>query len=144
MISELAQDLINKIRTVPELEDRIGLVVGATDSDPQLSKAPLPYGWILYDASAPFNGDGTGHKYRQEIYGFSILVGIEYGGTETDLLTNGYPLLESIAQAVHGQDSVPRADLWDYHGCECITRQTDRLIFRLHFSVVGAHTSNPN
>lgn len=144
MISELALDLINKIKQVPELQNQVGLVPGGTESDPQLTKAPLPYGWITYDASAPFDSDGVGRKHRQEIYGFSVLLGIAYGNSESDLLNNSFPIIEAITQAVYGQDSVPRADLWDYHGCECILKQTDRLIFRLHFSVVGAHIANPN
>lgn len=139
MITELTQDLINKIITVPALQNRVGASVGGTENDPTLSQAPLPYSWVVFGGSQPTGDTDNGKKYRQELYNFAVIVGIAYGNSESDLLNNQLPVLEQIAQAVHGQDSFKYADLWEYTGVDLKKIETDRLIYQLGFSIIGHH-----
>ena len=141
MITELSQDLINKIITVPALQQRVGAAVGGTKSDPTMAQAPLPYAWVVFGGSQPISDGDGGQRYRREVYNFAVIVGISYGGTEEDLLETQLPVLEAIAQAAHGQESFKFADLWEYTGADLKSVQTDRLIYQLGFSIIGHHAT---
>lgn len=142
MITELIQDLINKITTVPALEGRAGAAVGGTDTDPTMAQAPLPYAWIVLADSTPTGDTAHGKKYRMERYNFSVLVGVAYGVSEPDLVEVQLPVLEGIAQAVSGTESFKYADLWEYQGLELKKIESDRLIYQLHFTIIGHHKTN--
>ena len=143
MITELAEDLINKIKTVPSLQNRVGAAVGGTENDPTLAQAPLPYSWIIYGGSAPIGSSNEGGKtYRQTQYLFTVVVGISYGGAESEFLANQLPVLEAIAQAVNGTEAFKYADLWEYQGEELSQIQPDRMIYKMDFSIIGHHKTN--
>lgn len=137
MITELAQDLINKITSVPQFQNRVGAAVGGTESDPTMAKAPLPYSWVIFAGSKPEYDKQGGSKFRMERYYFSALVGIAYGVSEQDLLNNQLPVLEAVAQAVAGTQGHKHADLWEYLGADNIKIYPDRMIYRLEFSIIG-------
>jgi hypothetical protein len=141
MISELTQDLINKIKSVSALQNRVGAAVGGTEADPTMSQAPCPYAWVIYGGSQP-TGDSMaegGRKYRMTMYDFTAVVGITYGISDTDLLNNQLPVLEAIQQAVAGTEAIKYADLWEYKGEDLAKIEPDRMIYQLKFSIVGYH-----
>ena len=145
MITELTQDLINKITTVPALQNRVGAAVGGTSSDPTMAQAPVPYVWIIFGGSSPTGDTQNGRKYRQEQYLFNVVVGISYGTTEDDLLVNQLPILEQVQQAVAGLNPYKYADLWEFQGVNLAKITADRMIYQLEFSVIGHHrTEDPN
>lgn len=137
MITELTQDLINKIISVPQFQNRVGAAVGGTENDPTLAKAPLPYSWVIFEGSQPVNAEEGGSKYRLVRYGFTAIVGIAYGVSDQDLLTNQLPIFEAVEQAVSGTEAHKMASLWEYHGVELTKIDPDRMVYRMHFSAIG-------
>jgi hypothetical protein len=136
MIGELAQDLINRVTTVPALQGRVGAAVGGTENDPTMAEAPTPFAWVIFANSHPVGDTQNGKRYRQEQYHFSVMLAISYGD-EINLLTTSLPILESIAQAVSGNQGQPHSDLWEYHGADLTHIQQDRLVYNLTFSIIG-------
>lgn len=138
MIGELAQDLINKISTVTALGGRVGAVVGGTESDPTMSDAPVPFAWVIFGGDTP-NVPESGQKYQIVQYNFSVIVTIEYGQPEADLLTNQFAVLEAIQMAVRGTQGHNNSDLWNYEGQELQTVFPNRLVYNMDFSINGHH-----
>ena len=48
MITELAADILARIKTVPTLEESTSLSIGGRSGDPGLVKIPLPACWITF------------------------------------------------------------------------------------------------
>jgi hypothetical protein len=143
MISELTQDLINKIKAVPAFQGRVGAAVGGTEADPTLANAPVPFAWVIYGGSAPTGEQYEGGKrYRETSYLFNVVIGIGYG-KEADLLNTYLPVLEATQQAVAGFEvsGVSNAGLWEYQGERLDDVQPARLTYSITFSVTGYHTT---
>ena len=141
MISELTQDLINKIKSVPAFNFRVGAAVGGTEADPTLANAPLPFAWVIYGGSQPTGEQSeNGKRYRETSYLFNVVIGIGYGN-EADLLNTYLPVLESTQQAVAGSEvsGVSNAGLWEYQGERLDNVEPERLTYSISFSVTGYH-----
>lgn len=138
MIGELAQDLINKISTVAALGGRVGAAVGGTETDPTMSEAPVPFAWVIFGGDNP-QAPENGQKYQQVQYNFSVVVAIDYGVSEADLINNQFAVLEAIQMAVRGTQGHNYSDLWNYEGQELQTVFPNRLVYNLAFSIIGHH-----
>ena len=136
MIGDLAQDLINRVISVPALQGRVGAAVGGTENDPTMAEAPTPFAWVLFANSRPVGDTQNGRKYRQEQFHFSVMVAISYGD-ESALLNSSLPILGAITQAVSGQQASDYTDLWEYQGADLTHIQPDRLVYNLTFSIIG-------
>lgn len=137
MISELTQDLINKIKTVAALQNRVGAAVGGTEADPTMANAPTPFVWVIYGGDVPAGEVGKSH--REVSYQFRAMLTVQYGLGEADLLDVQLKTLEAIPEAVSGKDSIQYAGKWEYEGSELTTILADRLVYLLTFSVEGYH-----
>ncbi len=141
MIKELLQNLVNTIATVDGLEGRVGAAVGGTSQDPELTKVPVPFAWVIFTGCQNVEGD-LGYQVVQ--YNFSVMVGIEYGGTESDFLDTHITILEKVPGAVLGVTPYKYADEWQYEGCVINRAKSNRLIYMLNFSVNGHHIPGQN
>lgn len=139
MIGELAQNLINSISTVTALGGRVGAVVGGTATDPTMSEAPVPFAWVVFGGDQPVGDIENGKYYQQIKYSFSVVCAIEYGQSETDLLTSQLSVLEAIQMAVRGTQGHKHSDLWEYEGQELQTVFPSRLVYNMQFSIIGHH-----
>ena len=140
MISELTQDLINKIKVVPAFENRVGAAVGGTEYDPTMSKAAVPFAWVIYGGSQPTGEQREGGKtYRESTYLFKVTIAIGYG-KEADLLNTYLPVLEATQQAVAGKDTgLSNAGLWEYQGENFELVTPDRMVYTMTYANVGYH-----
>ena len=59
MISDIAADLVTKIKGVAALGNRVGLSVGGRDIDPLLDNLPRPANWVLYTGTRNLDGEAT-------------------------------------------------------------------------------------
>jgi hypothetical protein len=50
--------------------------------------------------------------------------------------------LEDIAQAVSGTSAHKYTDLWEYQGTDLQKIASDRMIYRIHFSIIGHFKTN--
>lgn len=141
MITELMQDLINKIKAVPAYQNRVGAAVGGTEADPTMANAPLPFAWVIYGGSQPTGEMREGGKlYRETSYLFNVTIGIGYGD-EADLLNTYLPVLEQTQQAVAGEqaEGLSNAGLWEYQGDSFELVTADRMVYTVRFSITGYH-----
>ena len=107
MISQLSQDLLNKIKAIPSGKlgtspVRAGLAVGATSIDPFMEKVQLPAVWAVYVGDVQLDGDPQGKCGATVQAQFVVKVFVEYT-SEKDLVDNQYPLLREIANQINGQ-----------------------------------------
>jgi hypothetical protein len=144
MITELAQDLINRIIEVPAFEQRVGMMVGGTEADPNMTKSPFPFAWVIYGGSAQAGEAREGGKvYRETKFLFNVSIGLKYGISEADILNNQLPVLEAVQQSVAGQKPFDRVGRWEYDGESLDALTPDRMIYTMRFSIVG-YLQTPN
>lgn len=143
MIKELLSNLVNTIATVDGLGGRVGAAVGGTSQDPELTQVPVPFAWVIFTGCQDVEPErGAGYQMLQ--YNFSVMVGIEYGGSETDFLDTHITILEKVPGAVLGVTPYKYADEWKYEGCVINRAKANRLIYMLNFSVIGHHIPGQN
>lgn len=137
MIKELLSNLVNSIAAVPEFEGRVGAAVGGTSQDPELTGVPVPFAWVIFAGCQGIEPE-RGAAYQQVLYNFTVVVGIKYG-TEPDFLDTNILVLEKVPEAVLGVTPYKYADEWNYNGCFIDGAHSDRLVYKLNFSIVGHH-----
>jgi hypothetical protein len=140
MISDLLQDLINRINTVPALSGKVGAAVGGTATDPTMSEAPVPFAWVIFGGDTPINDAEGGQNYRRVVYNFTVVTAVGYGITEQEMFDTSMPVLEDIQYAVAGlQGDTKYVDLWKYEGSELQAVFPSRLVYHINFSIIGHH-----
>jgi hypothetical protein len=138
MIAELAQDLINKIKTVTVLGDRIGMAAAGGATDPSMASVPLPAAWLLFESDSI---EVTYQGPVQDItYNFSLALHVSYS-SQSDLINNQLPTIETIARSVSGKDSTSSASKWHYQGAQLVDVYNDRLVYELSFMVQASYTN---
>lgn len=138
MIAELAQDLINKILTVPSLENRVGLASAGGPTDPSMATVPLPSAWLMYEGDSVISSSVRGNIPEDINYSFSLSVMVSYKD-QADLINIQLPTIEAIARSVSGRDSTNSALRWKYQGAQLVDVFTDRLVYELKFMVSGTY-----
>jgi phage gp37-like protein len=134
MIAEQAQDLYSKIVSVPGLAGSVGLALGGKATDPNLAKVSLPAAWVVFTGDKPIEPDyPVVPKIQSVLVSFSVMVFVAYD-SQSDLISNQYPLLDSCVTAVHGTDS-PAGTRWKFEGRSCKLINPDRLGYELKFTV---------
>lgn len=142
IISTITQDLLNKLKSVPTLGDRVGCTLGGTEADPTLANMPAPFAWVIVQSSQ--NVDTDRPKYQRITVNYVVFLGLDYGKGESDFVDTQLTLIEDIARAVGGTEvSVPGPGRWSYEGCNWIHGDPTRAMYALNFSAV-AHYSPLN
>ena len=72
IIGDLAEDLIEKIKTVPQLENRIGMATAGGASDPAMKTVPMPAAWLVYDGDSVFGEQARTPQIQDYLFNFSI------------------------------------------------------------------------
>jgi len=140
MISELGQDLLNKIKALPSgklgtAPVRVGLAVGATSIDPFLEKVQLPAAWAVFVGDATNSTSGQGQCGGTIVASFVLKVFVQYTN-EKDMLDNQYPLLHEIAKQINGQQGPVGAMKWKYEGQTLDELTGNRAVFDQRYSIV--------
>jgi hypothetical protein len=138
MIAELAQNLIDKIKTVTALGNRVGLAAAGGATDPSMASVPLPAAWLL------FEGDSVDETFQSPVqditYKFNLALMVSYKD-QLDLINNQLPTIEAIARCVSGKDSTSSASRWQYQGAQLVDVFNDRLVYELSFMVQASYTN---
>jgi len=142
MIAELMTDIISKLNSVTELQNKVGAQLGGTDTDAAMSDAPVPFAWVLFNNGVPLESNlHNGRNYAINQLEFVVLLAIEYGvATEEDFILNHLSLIDKAVGAVHASEEVTYAGLWEYTGCALHATYPNRLIYQLGFSANGHYT----
>lgn len=140
MIGELAANLVTKIKQVTSLgvapNQRVGLTVGGTESDPTLSSVQMPAAWIIFVGDQAIDANDQGDCAPYIRYNFAVKVLVD-NTSESALTSISMPLLEEIISVVNSQASVVGAKKWRYEGQSIDEISGQRLVFEQRFSVTA-------
>lgn len=144
MISELANDLLVKVRSVPTLAGSTSFAIGGKAADPALKTIPLPFSRLLFMnvfvAEDPMTtgttrGSAIVPKQQSALFDFRALVGVPYLD-DADITGVEFPLLESVKTAVHATAS-PSGHRWRWFHTKLSFVYPDRLGYELTFTVTA-------
>lgn len=140
MIPELAQDLVTRVASIPALAASTGLALGGRGADPTLTQLPPPAAWVIYRGDTPDEPPyGNAHGGPALVPGvqimlqaFAVIVYLPYTD-QADLIDVQFPLLESVIQAIRGQDS-PSGHRWRYVGQKLSLVYNDRIAYEQRYT----------
>jgi hypothetical protein len=144
VISECAADLAARVRSVPALANSAAFALGGKGTDPALKEIPLPAAWLALnleqvdedplDRSTRY-APGIVPEVQMMVATFPVLVIVPYID-ETDLITNQYPLLESVVKAVKASGGeAPSGHRWRYIGQRLAFVYPDRLGYEQRYTL---------
>jgi hypothetical protein len=142
MIGELSTDLLTAAKSITSNKfgtttKRVGLAVGAKSIDPTLQKVQLPAAWIVMIGDQNQSNLDQGECPSFIKTEFIIKVFMDYT-TETDLITNQYPLLEELINTINGRQGPVGAKKWKYEGQTLDELTGNRVVFDQRYSIVAA------
>lgn len=139
-IANCAQDIFSKVSAIPALAQSTGLTVGGQEPDPGMTKIPLPAAWVLFSEATNQNVgqlENLPPRLSNVLLQQTIMLHVPYK-SQSDLITNQLPLLESVIQAIQGTTVGPSdaaSQRWNLHSVKLVAINTDRQIFRLIFEL---------
>lgn len=128
------QDLYTKLATVSALANSAGFAVGGKQSDPALTKIPLPAAWVLLGNDKPMD-DETGLVPATQVLlvEYLVLVYVPYT-SQSDLIGTQFPLLRSARTSIHAT-TAPNGYRWKYMGQKLVLVNPDRLCFEQRYAI---------
>lgn len=130
MLGELAADLVNKLKTVTELESRVGLAVGGRQGDPLMTSVALPAVWVVFRGDEAIDDTTRGRCVATVRTTFIVKVLVEYK-SGLDLTSVQFPFVESIIKKING--TTPTGLLtttgWKYEGQTIDEIGSNRLVY---------------
>ena len=133
-IAELATDLVTKLKTVPAMQNRVGLATAGRATDPSMKGVPMPAAWVLYTGDNNTNPESKGFLQNDIDMTFSAFLMLSYT-SELDLINTELPTLEALARSASGADSTTFGMRWKYLGSQLLSTFSDRLVYELKFMV---------
>ena len=140
MIAEIAQDLITKVKATTGSPfgtpvQRVGLAAGGKGIDPMMERVARPAAWVIYLGDEQLEQGLEGSCGASIRLNFVVKVIMDYD-TESDLLTNQYPILEAVINGIHGRDGITGTKRWKYEGQSLDELTGNRMIFDQRYSIV--------
>lgn len=134
-IDLIAQDIVDTIKTVPELGNRVGLAVGGRDIDPINLDLPHPAAWIVFTGVPVVDSSPSAPRNVAVIYNFEVKILTDYG-VEAQMISTDLPLLEKIIETVKGSEvSGLPYHKWEFGGMVLEELNPDRLVWNISFSI---------
>lgn len=134
-IDIITQDLVDKVKTVSALNNRVGLAVGGTDIDPINRDLPRPAAWVVFTGIPVIDGSAITTQNVSVTYTYDVKVLIDYG-KESKLIATDLPLLETIVDTVKGSEiSGLPYHTWSFNGMFMESLDPDRMVWILNLSI---------
>ncbi len=142
MIADLSNDLLTAAKSIVSNKfgtttKRVGLAVGAKSIDPTLQKVQMPAAWVVFIGDQNQSTSDQGECPAFIKTEFIIKVFMEYT-TESDLVTNQYPLLEELINTINARQGPIGAKKWKYEGQTLDELTGNRIVFDQRYSIVAA------
>jgi len=141
MLNDIAQHLVNQIKTVSALAESTGLEIGGTESDPTMTSIPAPAAWVVFesaqDASTADGKAGADSQFQRLLLSYRVVLVLPYGDGET-ALKEQMKLISDVATAVRGTSPNDilgyGADPWAFQGTSLLSIETDKIAYSLIFT----------
>ena len=137
MSDTFATDLYTKLATITAIANSAGFAVGGKQSDPALTKVPLPAAWVLLGNDKAVNVDGGMVQKTQIVQvEYVVMIYVPYT-SQADLINNQFPLLRAARTAIHATDA-PNGNRWKYMQQRLALINPDRLCYEQRYDVLQA------
>jgi hypothetical protein len=132
-ITLCSTDIIQRIKTVPQLGGRVGFTIGGTESDPFNRNLTLPYAWVLYTGDVPQTEPRYSTSCVSQITLQYVVLIATNKGTDYDYINTHLPLLHDVVAAVAGGEPVA-GSRWLYLG-QSLTNIEGRMVWQQQFTI---------
>lgn len=138
MSDTFATDLYTKLAAIPALANSVGFAVGGKQSDPAMTKVPLPAAWLLLGRCTPIEkSKGMVARIQSCNCEYWVRVYIPYI-SQSDLINIENPLLELIRTTIHATNA-PNDNRWEFiDRSPPLLINPDRIGYLFVFSVIRA------
>lgn len=133
-ISDIADDILTKVKAISELSGRVGLAVGGQEIDPQLRDLPRPAAWILYMGDTPEVGNTPANCVIPIVHNFDVLILIDYDLDEPKL-KDDFDTLNTIIREIKGTDGPLGTQSWFYQGQSLSFLDSDRQVWTQSYNI---------
>lgn len=131
-IATIAQSLVDRIKTVPEFENKVGFMIGGTQNDKFNRDLQAPSAWVVY-VGDQIEEEPDMYSCKEKIRLLFDVRIVVAKISEEDIITEQLPLLHETVEAVLGQEPVPGGH-WSYDGQGLITMES-RLVWNQRYSI---------
>lgn len=139
-ISDLTQDLADKISIISAINGRVGTNVGGTAVDPYVIDGEVPFAWIIFDGDGTDDTEKRGYGSQRVVYSFAVAVVLDYAD-QTHMLNTNYPLLESIIAAIRftnpGVNGINGNWIYDGQRLVATVPERKRIVYEQYYSIFG-------
>ena len=133
-IDLITQDLVDKMKTITALGNRVGLAVGGTDIDPINRDLTRPAAWVIFTGTPVIDASDSATQTVAVAYTYVVKVLIDYD-TESQLITTDLPILENTISTVKGTNINGLGfHTWTFGGLALESLDADRMVWILNFS----------
>jgi len=133
-ITHISQDIVDKIKAIPEFGGRVGLAVGGGEYDPINRELTRPAAWVVFTGVPVTDAVEPAVQMVGVSYTFVVKLLIDYN-TEQQLIGTDLPLLENTIVAVKGTDITGLGfHRWSFTGMALESLDVDRMVWVLNFS----------
>lgn len=132
MIAEIAQDLVDKLKTNAEFGDRVSLILGGQKFDPTNRQLAMPSAWVLFDNIVATQKTNSSCLQPVTLQ-FVTKILLPYG--DVDLTGPAHlPFLEAVIKSVRGTQAILGANNWRFE--QLVWDEiSDRMVFEATFSI---------
>lgn len=135
IIETATQDLVDRVKAIPEFGGRVGLAIGGTDIDPINRDLEQPFAWVFFTNAAVIDGSKISTKFASIAYSYIIKVVIDYG-SESELISTGLPVLEKTISTIKGNQINGLAmQSWSFDGMTLEDFDKDRMVWVINVSL---------
>lgn len=134
LISDVAEDLLTKIKGISNFGNRVGLAVGGQEIDPQLRQLPHPAAWVVYvgdTVETPYEATPCPSVVTRN---FVVKILIDYDLNESQL-TSDFDLLQITIQTIAGSSGPNGTQPWFYAGQVLDELNPDRQVWDQNYSI---------
>jgi hypothetical protein len=127
--------MIDSVKSVTELGNRVGLEVGGKDIDPVNKNLTRPAAWVIYvgdDVEESNDRSPCGTLVRLN---FVVKVLIDRDNEATQISTN-LPLLHKVVSAVRGTDPLSSGSKVVYEGQVLEELTNERMVWEQNYSIL--------
>jgi len=133
-IALISQDIVDRLKTVSEFNNRVGLAVGGKDIDPFNRDLQRPAAWAVYvgdDNESETTMNPCSSLIRLN---FIVKILVDYG-TEAALISTHLPLLHTTVSAIQGGEPI-KGSKWVYEGQGLEAIEPERTIWAQQYSIL--------
>lgn len=132
-ISVITQDIVDRVKAIPEFGGRVGLAVGGQEIDPINVELHRPAVWVIYVGDDIISDNEINSCFEIIKLNFVVKILVDYDN-ETNLIGTHLPLLHKVVGAVKGNEPIYGSN-WIYDGQGLEALEPSRMVWAQSYSI---------